>query len=114
MGMDWNYILAALTIIEIIGLASMLYWIKNEVQKTIEDESDDLNSQLAAVLQPIIERIDGFLGGNSEIAQPLNPMQSMLMEIVKSSMNKQPIQAKITEVVKDSAGKFTKTEILED
>ena len=103
MGMDWNYILAALTIIEIIGLAS-----------TIEDESDDLNSQLAAVLQPIIERIDGFLGGNSEIAQPLNPMQSMLMEIVKSSMNKQPIQAKITEVVKDSAGKFTKTEILED
>ena len=83
---------------------------EEEEEETIEDESDQLSQDLAKVLTPILEKIDGFLGGNYEAPQQVTPIQSFLMELMKSKMNDQPINATIKDITKDKAGKFIKTE----
>tara|TARA_R110000751_G_scaffold62159_1_gene128451 strand:- start:618 stop:950 length:333 start_codon:yes stop_codon:yes gene_type:complete len=108
--MVWEYYIFALGLIEIVLIAGSMIYIKKEIEKTIEDESDQLSQDLAKVLTPILEKIDGFLGGNYEAPQQVTPIQSFLMELMKSKMNDQPINATIKDITKDKAGKFIKTE----
>jgi len=93
-----NY-LEIVTLAALLGSILMQILIARILVKIIIQSAENLDSSVAAALNSIVENIP--MGGDAP-----NPLQMMVMEIVKAQFAQKPIQVK--EVSQGSDGKFTK------
>ena len=93
-----NYVEIA-TLAVLIGSIIMQILIARILVKIIIQSAENLDSSVAEALNSIVENIP--MGGDA-----VNPLQLMVMEIVKAQFAQKPIQVK--EVAHGADGKFTK------
>ena len=66
-----------------------------------------LHLSFVALRNELRDALETVLSGNMAVAEPINPMQLLMMDLIKSKMNpRKPSIEDLTEQTRDESGKF--------